>query len=212
MPRGDAAFIDTTGSFSPLLLFNIVRARLMVTEGEGKNNEKNEALVAGRLAKGDIDLNEKVNKCLDRVSIMRALDFVGVVEAVKEVRRKFEEAAESRHKDIPTFKVPMNEIPDSEDEEGEDDLDSGKDARETFTGKTRECPGIIVIDTITNVASIELTRSQVQGKPLLFLFLGFAKRCFWPRIYAVVQTVFVESCTGLQHLCHHSQRMHNLQG
>src|SRR2546430_15231714 len=96
---------------------------------------------------------------------MRAFDFVGIVEAVKEVRRKLEEAAQSTDKkEAPTFEVPMDEIPDSEDEEDEHGLDKSTDAGDAVKGNRRECSWIIVVDTITNVVNAELARNQAQGK------------------------------------------------
>ncbi|KAI9679839.1 MAG: hypothetical protein M1817_004853 [Caeruleum heppii] len=98
---GVVAVIDTTGSFSPLLLRDIVREKL------------------GRRAKEQGD--EGIRQILDRVRVMRVFDFRGVVEALGEVA----EGVEGRG----TEGMMRGEVGDSEEEGEEEEKEGVKGSR-----------------------------------------------------------------------------------
>jgi len=80
-PRARAAIIDTTGSFPLPLLASIIRTRLL-----SYPTRKNSATPIN-----NIEIEKLVQDSLERVSYLRALDFVGVIEAVAEVRKGCED-------------------------------------------------------------------------------------------------------------------------
>ncbi|KAI9833059.1 MAG: hypothetical protein M1819_003892 [Sarea resinae] len=93
--------IDTTGSFDVVALAEI--ARLKVTD---------------RGSQDGLTAQETAGRILDRVRIMRVFDFVGVVEAIAELRSFLESISlpmkEESHKTRESFR---EEVADSEDEE-----------------------------------------------------------------------------------------------
>lgn len=109
--------IDTTGRFSALRLRDVLVSRL-----GGQDEESSDKLV---------------EQVLDRVKVMRAWDFYGVVEAVGEVRAGLKEEEE--------------EEGDGEKKKEEEEEEEG--------GKV----GMVVIDTITAAVAPLMARSQVQG-------------------------------------------------
>lgn len=146
-PRARAAIIDTTGSFPLSLLASIIRTRLIYY-----STRKNSTT-----SRNNIGIEELVRNSLERVSYLRALDFVGVVEAVAEVKKGCEDvekrneetranrareralkvaerAKETRNREVRKGdggKIQKLEIGDSDDDD--DDSDSYSDNLETKT-------------------------------------------------------------------------------
>lgn len=188
-----AVLVDTTGTFDVLRLYNTILFQLRRHSAQnGTGTEQLESAAA---------------EVLDRVKIMRVFDFVGMVEAVAEVRGKLEsqkreqELREKRPELEPaTVDVKSQEpqrresdrklhrirsiIPDSEDEEDDDDvmlydeapgdemaLDQPPERADTANGMETGLEhaaedgkvGMIVIDNIAHVVGPMMKTNYVQG-------------------------------------------------
>ena len=110
---------------------------------------------------------ENTTSALDRVKVMRVFDLAGVIEAVGEIGDIVDSAAYEQ-KGAPAQK--KYEIEDSEDDlesEGEAELiaPAAFKARES---SDHSCQiGMIIIDTIANVVSSLVSKSQTTGQALL---------------------------------------------
>lgn len=123
---------------------------------------------------------ERATSLLDRVKVMRVFDFAGVVEAISEVNEQMGEIAQKLEKPpVVAFEKRRDEVGDSEEE-----LDDDQEALQAQTrqgsvnlgdlqgGDTYSDPiGMIIFDTITNVASAMMAKSQIQGQALLASFM-----------------------------------------
>ena len=130
-----------------------------------------------RLENSKETMIEEATAMLDRVKVMRVFDFAGVVEAISEVNELMEamtlkadsrpvEASEQRKDEI----VDSEEDPDEEDEEPQRHSQHETDhlhGNEAHSGPI----GMIIIDSITNVVSAMMVKSQVQGQALLASFM-----------------------------------------
>ena len=123
---------------------------------------------------------EKATSMLHRVKVMRAFDFAGVVEAISEVKELMEMIAQKFEKPpFVAFEKRREEIGDSEEEpEEEDGQLQAEPMRESVNlgnlqnSDTHSGPiGMIIFDTITNVVSAMMAKSQVQGQALLASFM-----------------------------------------
>ncbi len=123
---------------------------------------------------------EKATSMLDRVQVMRVFDFSGVVEAVSEVNELMEDIAQRSDKPpVVAFEKRRDEVGDSEEELDEEDEDlQGKPQRGSVnldnvqgSGSHSGPIGMIIVDTITNVVSAMVAKSQVQGQALLASFM-----------------------------------------
>ena len=146
------AVMDTTGNFDVVGLYTLILKRL--EEADGTKFE-------GSGADGNVrGTEERAARCLDRVRIMRVFDFVGIREAVSELRdglegrtvragdhgpRQDEHAGEEpvRVEEVEAVKNPSpprkrTEVADSEDEDEEMLFDT--EATTTATGTTPEPP------------------------------------------------------------------------
>ena len=123
---------------------------------------------------------EKATSMLDRVKLMRVFDFAGGVEAISEINELIEVLAQESKKP-PTVAIGKrgNEIGDSEEEADEEDEEMQAEPRcesvdlgnlhgnDPSTGSI----GMIIFDTITNIVSAVMVKSQVQGQALLANFM-----------------------------------------
>ena len=123
---------------------------------------------------------EKATSCLDRVKVMRVFDFAGVVEAISEVNELIEEVAPKAQKPpVVPVKRMVGEVGDSEEELDEEDEElQAEPSRDSVdlgilhgsdSGSGRI--GMVILDTITNVVSAMMSKSQVQGQALLASFM-----------------------------------------
>lgn len=177
---GEVAFIDTTGSFSPLRLRKVLAYRL---EAKVQHNSYQESgyMYEKRtsvLEKSKEAMVEEATSMLDRVKVMRVFDFAGVVEAISEVN----ELMEVRTRNLAKLRVVAiarrkEEIGDSEDEldeDGDEEPQSephrGSVSLDDLQGTSGPI-GMIIVDTITNVVSAMMVKSQVQGQALLASFM-----------------------------------------
>lgn len=123
---------------------------------------------------------EEATSMLDRVKVMRVFDLAGVVEAISEVNGLTEEIAPKFETPaVVVFKKRRVEIGDSEEElDDEDEELQAEPWRESVNLhdsqgiEPHSGPiGMIIIDTITNVVSTMMAKSQTQGQALLASFL-----------------------------------------
>lgn len=115
---------------------------------------------------------------LDRVKVMRVFDFAGVVEAISEVNELMEVITRKFDKlRVVAIEGRKEGIADSEDELDEDDDEEPQSDPYRGTVSLDDLPGtsgpigMIIVDTITNVVSAMMVKSQVQGQALLASFM-----------------------------------------
>lgn len=126
-------------------------------------------------AANDDKLKERATRLLDRVRVMRAFDFAGVIEALGEVGQMWEKQDDHSRNIVDTHLEDGEKVVyDSEDDSfsiSSVEISVRNEEHTKELGNTRdEQVGMIIIDTITNVVSSMISRSQVQGiynpKPL----------------------------------------------
>lgn len=177
------ALIDTTGSFSPLRLRDVLAFRLQARL-ERQRYQQSGYVYERTLLDGE--QNRKVlvmeaTSMLDRVKVMRVFDFAGVVEAVGEVGRIAEAFRRRSREPGGTVQRTRNgEIGDSEEELDDDDDDAadddgppGKRSSSFIEGSDSAIGqlGMLIFDTITSVVSPVMSKSQIQGQALLTSFM-----------------------------------------
>ncbi|KAK7705490.1 hypothetical protein SLS57_010024 [Botryosphaeria dothidea] len=189
-----AVLIDATGTLDVLRLYNTVMSRLRRLP-DGSNTTKEE------------DKEAAAAEILDRVKIMRVFDVLGMVEAVSEIRENLESQQRGLEREEKTHTKPAaaraepqqqpqrqesnrklqrirGTIPDSDDEEDEDDVMLFDDIPELLEEEVRkEVPivdaqraeditrspedngrvGMIIVDNITHVVSPMMKTNYVQG-------------------------------------------------
>ncbi|CAF9938367.1 MAG: hypothetical protein ALECFALPRED_007621 [Alectoria fallacina] len=176
---GEVAFIDTTGSFSPLRLRKVLTYRL---ESQIQRNSYQETGYMYEKRISTLEnrkeaMIEKATSMLDRVKFMRVFDFAGVVEAISEINELMEDVMRKPQK--PTFvavEKRRDEINDSEEELDEEDEELqtegvGDPGDIQDSDRQRGSIGMIIIDTITNIVSAMMAKSQIQGQALLANFM-----------------------------------------
>ncbi|KAL9124471.1 MAG: hypothetical protein Q9217_006198 [Psora testacea] len=168
---GEVAFIDSTGSFSPIELRDVIAFRLSILSQRG-SFEQADCVYKRPLAAECFDgteIMQEATSILDRVKVMRVFDLAGVAEAVGEVTEMITEdpsvvdiGAKGR-----AISAELREISDSEDElESINDSETGPRLRDR--PKPEPPPvGMIIIDSVTNVVSSMVAKNQLQGQALL---------------------------------------------
>lgn len=142
--KATATVIDSSHSFDLRRLFRAIEASL----------------------RGD---REAAIKVLDRLKIMKVFDYVGVSEALVELQEESEARAISSSSDPTNKAVPKATIPDSQDDEDEEVLDSPspeKKAPEDDDGDT-EAPNLLIIDSISQLIAPLIKNNYTQGQALL---------------------------------------------
>ncbi|KAF2249099.1 hypothetical protein BU26DRAFT_312056 [Trematosphaeria pertusa] len=127
-PTSTAAIIDTTGNLDILRIYTLIVSRLQA-DSSLLNSLRGTSSLEG------VSTENVAAKVLDRVKIMRVFDFVGVMEAVSEIRDGLEGRRPPAEKDeIESVKKIEKEdeappqpprrtvIADSEDEEDDDEM------------------------------------------------------------------------------------------
>lgn len=164
-PAREVAVIDTTGSFDVLRFHEALCLRLC-------------GLV------DDKSVEEEAATVLDKLKILRAFDFTGLSEAIKELEESLSSLAAAseeqnkKNEPCPVQKPVRVEIPDSEDEEDEMILPPkpglGKSDDE---GKKNEVVlrtvGMIVIDNLTTAMNPLLKKNQIECRRLTVKGSGF---------------------------------------
>ena len=132
------------------------------------------------LENSKVAIMEKAISMLDRVKVMRVFDFAGVVEAISEVKDMMEEIAQKSEKTpVLAFHEKRDEVGDSEEELDEEDEELQAEPKQesaTLGNHQGSEPysvsiGMIIFDTITNVVSAMMAKSQIQGQALLASFM-----------------------------------------
>lgn len=116
-----------------------------------------------------------VNHMLNRVNYTRVFDLTGIIEAVGEVAKSWEVQAQQTNQKI---KAKVRVIEDSEaEDEDKTNQSSSSENDQSIEEKTTRQAGLkdrksvqetvsidmIVIDTISNVVTSSMSKSQVQG-------------------------------------------------
>lgn len=166
-PASEAAIIDTTGSFSPLRLRDIIVRLLHSADSE---RYQQSGYVYEKLsAEADVEslesLRAKATKMLDRVKVMRVFDFVGVIEAIGEAGILCKTESQST-REIEAERVPkIEEVANSEDEEDEVSISiEPEDQRvQDNNCSCRASLGMIIVDNIANLVSTAMSKNQTEG-------------------------------------------------
>ena len=124
---------------------------------------------------------EGATSMLHRVKVMRVFDFAGAVEAISEVNKLMEYVTQNRDKfAMVASEKRRDETGDSEEEADEEDDEEPqhgpKHESEIVDDMQGSEPhsgpiGMIIVDTITNIVSAMMVKSQVQGQALLASFM-----------------------------------------
>lgn len=170
------ALIDTTGSFSPLRLRDVLVFRLQARLERQRYQQSGYVYERASLDRERTDevLTGEATRMLDRIKVMRVFDFAGMVEAFSEIGQMIEAAQqESREAGDVTKTRRRKEIGDSEEE-----LDDNDDPPNKYSSSSTERPdsenghlGMLIIDTITSVVSPVMSKSQTHGQALLTSFM-----------------------------------------
>ena len=171
-PAAQAAVIDTTGGFDVLRLYQVIISRLQSRKAAERAQHfanPNPQIFGPSAPKEDTE--QLAEGALDRVKVMRVFDFVGVSEAINELRDDFSVAA-SNDNVSPERELEVqqrNHVADSEGEDGDDEMlfdqekpDNGV-GMELTSRKAGEI-GLIIIDNITHTLNPILKSNYVQGK------------------------------------------------
>ncbi|KAK3674686.1 hypothetical protein LTR78_005408 [Recurvomyces mirabilis] len=117
---------------------------------------------------GDADAAMDV---LHRLKIMKVFDFVGLTEAVSEVREVLDTHARSMNSSQARAVAPRGTIGDSQDEEEEEMMDVLVPLQPDREKKSDPCLGLLLIDNIAQLATPLLKNNHVQGQALLTNFM-----------------------------------------
>lgn len=179
------ALVDTAGTLSLAKLRDILVLRLNKQNVHRLGHQRLDLKDKSVPMRGDPMHNELIRKAdlfLSRVNYMRAFDMAGVIEAVSEVRESWEVA--DRENDGSKEKDRV--VEDSEDDDEVKDEDESRqnspDAHDAQgqggprhhlvmdgdKARTKSRPvNMIVIDSISNVVTSVLSKSQVQGNGVI---------------------------------------------
>lgn len=175
--KGEVALIDTTGSFSPMRLREVILSRLLKSRQPDYQqlDYVYQPLQANAQTSDDV-IVEEATSLLDHVKVMRVFDFAGVIEAISEIGEMWEREIDCVRGHLGVNPRAGDTIIDNseEDEAGLSDENenatgsiqvnspSAASGIEKSNGKSGHI-GMIVIDTMTNVVSSMISGNQVQG-------------------------------------------------
>ena len=166
-PAGEAAIIDTTGSFSPLRLRDVIVSRLHQTDvvryqQSGYVYEKVPVEVS---FEGLALLKTKATEMLDRVKVMRVFDFAGVIEAIGEAGDLCKKAGLS-FGEVEPHRLQTTVVANSEDEEDEVTASIKPEDERVQHEQTPSsgCLGMILVDNIANLVTTAMSKSQTEGR------------------------------------------------
>ncbi|KIW06493.1 uncharacterized protein PV09_02929 [Verruconis gallopava] len=171
-----AAIIDTTGTFDVLRLRNVIVDQI-------KDKRVHEHAAAAREIKGVVvdhddalDETETIaRQALDRMKIMRVFDFVGLREAINEIKEDLENV--EKDEEVAGQGVANHGqqtcIADSQAEDGDEDI-MASDAKKYIPESPKlESVSLLVVDNITSVLNPHLKTDYVQGQALLTTFMRY---------------------------------------
>jgi hypothetical protein len=153
-PHNEAAVIDTSGHFEPLWLLQLVRRRLFDRRRSRDHDVDVEV--------GEQTLEDQAMAVLERVRVMRVFDFVGVVEAVGEVRAELE----------------TDVVMDSQDE----DEDEGEEMEKEEGGNGGRKVGFLLVDDMMGVVGDLMRVGHVEGKSPFLALPFLLSRDVWKLI------------------------------
>jgi hypothetical protein len=131
-PSTTVCILDTTGTFDVVRMHQTILSRLNASSISADVNSEAEAL-------------------LDRIKIARIFDFLGLFEAINEIKNEtFAVVQPQGGKD-----VKRTVIPDSEDESSDAEFEQNP---------TSQNIGCVVIDNLTTVMNPLFKTNHVQGK------------------------------------------------
>jgi hypothetical protein len=125
------------------------------------------------------DVERTAESTLERIKIMRVFDFVGMSEAVNELRADLEATLPHQGTVIKPHPVQpaRQEIPDSEDEDDDDDMLLDWEPTQQPVERKRsidlssddgdEKIGLLLVDNMYHVANPVLKSNYIQGKQVL---------------------------------------------
>lgn len=155
------AVVDSTGTFDILRLSQILSCH--IPGSEIRQNQDT----------GSTELE----KSLERVKLMRVFDFIGLTEAVGELRNELEHLDQNSVPPSPPTKKSNLEIPDSEDEDNEMLFGGAEVLSPKSKANNRDslhCPSnrqwLLIIDNIAHITSPLLKSNHVQSHALLTMF------------------------------------------
>lgn len=135
--NASATVIDSSHSFDLRRLFKAV---------EASSKDRDEAI-----------------KVLDRLKIMKVFDYVGVTEAMSELRELEEQRARPL---LPAMKVPKATIPDSQGDDEEEVLDSPSPSK-ALPEDEAQGTSLLIIDSVSHVVAPLIKNNYAQGQALL---------------------------------------------
>lgn len=103
-------------------------------------------------------------KVLDRLKIMKVFDYVGLAEALSELREILEERTVTVD---PAMEAPKATIPDSQGEDDDEVLDGPSPAQEASGEEDVPMPNLLIIDSISHVIAPLIKNNYAQGQALL---------------------------------------------
>ncbi|KAK4554897.1 hypothetical protein LTR86_008045 [Recurvomyces mirabilis] len=122
------------------------------------------------LQKGDGNADAAMD-VLRRLNIMKVFDFVGLTEAVSEVREALDSHARSMNPSQVPAVAPRGTIGDSQDDEEEEMLDVLIPPQPDPEDQSEPYSNLLIIDNIAQLATPLLKNNHVQGQALLTNFM-----------------------------------------
>ncbi|KAL8784082.1 MAG: hypothetical protein Q9195_009191 [Heterodermia aff. obscurata] len=118
-PKGEVAFIDTSSTFSPVRLRDVLALRLRVQRQRTTFQQSGYVYTKQPAGSEPVaeELVEEATSMLDRVKLMRVFDVAGLVEAVGEITESCEQVAEFSFE---TKDLRRGVVADSQDDLSED--------------------------------------------------------------------------------------------
>ncbi|KAI4655048.1 uncharacterized protein J4E79_008113 [Alternaria viburni] len=174
-----AAVVDTTGNFDVLRLYTMIVAQL------SRRPDIQTSLRVSLNQALEISTEDLAAKVLDRVKIMRVFDFVGVREAIGEIRdgiekkKDLERASspeetkatlpieESAQEKPPVEKVPVKRtyVADSEDEEDDEEMLFDSDVTDTTAAHPVQNP------EPTRIEASETINAEIVPGPMKIILI-----------------------------------------
>ena len=167
--NSQAALIDSTGNFDVLRLYQIIVQRIKAKQASERaaatSNVNPQVFYAETSTE---EMNKAASQVLDRVKIMRVFDFVGVSEAVSELRDSWRGSARDDEMASAWAAEPTQKthIADSQADDDDEDImlfDGAGDNDDLGDSKLQPV-SLIVVDSITSPVNPILKSNYVQGQ------------------------------------------------
>lgn len=170
--KSEVAIIDTTGTFSPLRLRNVIFHYISQSPASASYQQSGyvyEKVSEKATAESPESLREKATVMLDRVNVMRVFDFPGIVEAIGEVAERcgeYEPVQNDGNARTAGTAVGAPVVGNN------DDAERGVEETRTNVRKHSEPSifggiGMMIVDNISNVVSSMMSKNQTSAQALL---------------------------------------------